>query len=237
MKKRLLIVLLCGVTSISLTFPIYYIKSMVKEQEVIEEMEPILVGQARLAEFIAEGERIAYEREQQRLAEEEYIRNQLIQAENQRKANVGFNPSDLLQASGITGDEMYSLLKDRGVNDVAYALVEAEQIYGVNAILLAGLVCLESGWGESARSTGSTNNMTGMGVPNNYSRGYVYSSRAESVLDTARQLKKNYLTEGGVYYNGTSIWSVNKKYCASKDWADKIVNISSTLLSKYKELY
>lgn len=176
--------------------------------------------------------------EEEARARAELERQQLEQLHKQqeleRKQNVGFNAYNLLDISGITGDEMYELLKHRGVRDVAHAIVEAEQTYGVNAILLAGLVCLESGWGESARSTGWTNNMTGMGVPTDSSVGTVYESRQACVLDTARQLKKFYLTEGGNNYNGTSIWNVNTKYSASKTWAEKILDISNKLLASYK---
>lgn len=180
------------------------------------------------------------EEERRRIEEErrqEELRQQEIQRELDRIANVGYNPYNLLEVSGITGDEMYSLLQHRGVRDVAYTIVEAENTYGINALLLAGLICLESGWGESPRSTGWTNNMSGMGVPTDHSVGTVYSSRQESVMDTARQLRKFYLTEGAENYNGLSIWDVNIKYSASGTWATKILDITSILHNNYLEMY
>lgn len=198
------------------------------------DIREMFLAQTKFQAMQRELERIA---EEQRKAEEERLRQLAIEQEHNRKLNVGFNVYNLLEVSGITGDEMYSLLSHRGVRDVAYTIVEAEKEYGINALLLAGLVCLESGWGESARSTGWTNNMTGMGVPHDSSVGTVYESRQACVMDTARQLKKYYLTEGANCYNGLSIWNINVKYSASDSWATKIINISQTLLDTYKDTY
>ena len=198
------------------------------------DIREMFLAQTQYQALQRELERIA---EEQRKAEEERQRLLAIEQEHNRKLNVGFNAYNLLEVSGITGDEMYSLLSHRGVRDVAYTIVEAEKEYGINALLLAGLVCLESGWGESPRSTGWTKNMTGMGVPTDDSVGTVYESRQACVMDTARQLKKYYLTEGANCYNGLSIWNVNVKYSASDSWATKIINISQTLLDTYRDIY
>lgn len=203
-----------------------YIGSMREhlERAIIENEKRVLEEARREAE------------ERKRLEEEERLRQLEIQKEQERIANVGFNPNNIRELSGITGDEMYELLKSRGVRDVSHALVQAEETYNINAIILAGLICLESGWGESSRSTGWTNNMSGMGVPSDHSVGYIYESRQASVLDTARQLDKYYLSEGAPYYNGTSLWNVNVKYCTSDAWADKIISICNTLMGRYREM-
>lgn len=214
-----------------------------REQEDCKEELPVFMSSFDRAElFIANTLYQAGLREQERIAEEQRKAEEerqllAIKQEHNRKLNVGFTPYNLLVPSGITGDEMYALLSHRGVRDVAYTLVEAEHTYGVNALLLAGLVCLESGWGESDRSTGWTHNMTGMNVPTDDSIGTIYESRQACVLDTARQLKKYYLTEGASYYNGVSIWNVNLRYSASDTWAPKIIEISETLLSTYRETF
>lgn len=194
--------------------------------EFIEEMQREIEEENRIRE---EQERL----EAIRIAEE-IAREQ----ERQRVESVTFDPYDLTKPSNLTGDEMYDLLKDTGLKDVAYTYIQAEKRYGVNAFVLAGLSALESSWGTSSRAV-NDNNLTGYNIKSN-SDYYSFSSRSESLLATAKLLGESYLSPSGKYYSGTSIWDVNNKYCpptttdACKGWADKISNISQKLYYDYK---
>lgn len=176
------------------------------------------------AEQEAEAKRLA--EEAQRLKEEEEARQRAL-------LKPTFNPYNLREKSNITEKQFYSLLNNTGLNDVAWVFSYAEEYYGINGLFLLGLTALESGWGNSYRAI-HHNNLTGYNIVSDASV-YTFENRAKSVLTTARLLSKDYLTEDGRYYNGYSVWNVNQKYCASDDWADKIVAISNKLLSNLKE--
>ena len=187
-------------------------------QQKIEEEKKIREEQERL-EAIRVAEEIAREQEQQRIA------------------SVTFDPYNLSKPSNLTGDEMYNLLKDTGLKDVAYTYIQAEKEYGVNAFFLAGLSALESGWGTSSRAV-NDNNLTGYNIQSDGDR-YSFSSRSESLMRTAKLISQDYLDQNGRYYFGDSIWDVNKNYCPpvpgeELSWGDKILNISNNLYREYR---
>lgn len=183
------------------------------------------------------------EEEQRRREEEERLEAIRIaeemarQQEEQRIASVTFDPSDVTKPSNLTGDEMYNLLKDTGLRDVAYTYTQAEQQFGVNAFLLVGISALESSWGTSNRAV-NDNNLTGYNIKSNDDY-YAFSSRSESLMSTARLLSYNYLNEDGKYYSGKSVQSIHKNYCppstdACSGWSDKVTEIAIDLLKRYK---
>ena len=57
---------------------------------------------------------------------------------------------------------------------------------------------------------------------------------SDSVVDfvIARNLKINYLTEGGVYYNGLSVSGVNVKYCEGSSWSTKVDSIANGIIDR-----
>ena len=110
------------------------------------------------------------------------------------------------------------------------------ECYNVNSFILCSIVALESSWGKSQKAL-NYNNLGGVGVYNDNTVGAIYSSRSECIFSMAEFLSRDYLSADGVYFNGYSIWDVNIKYCASSNWADKVLVIANQLLSKYKEIY
>ena len=158
--------------------------------------------------------------------------------ERQRIESVTFDKNDVSKSSNLTGEEMYELLKDTGLSDVAYTYVQAENEYGVNAFFLAALSALESGWGNSRRAT-QDNNLTGYSIKSS-SDYYAFSSRSESLLATAQLLGYNYLKEDGKYYTGKSVSDIHQKYCPPKDsackgWDDKVSRLAQDLYLQYRE--
>ena len=176
---------------------------------------------------------------QEEQKQQEMMRLRAIEEEEQRIASVTFNPNDLTIPSNLNKDEMYDLLKDTGLKDVAHTYIEAEQKYGVNSFFLLGLSALESAWGTSSRAV-NDNNLTGYNITSN-SAYYSFSSRSESLLATAKLLSNDYLNKNGRYYNGKTAWDVNKNYCPPTDdvckgWADKIVKIAQDVYFDYKSV-
>lgn len=161
-----------------------------------------------------------------------------ITESNNRKNNVHFNPDNLLSVSNITVDELIAIfnIKEKPyMVELCEAFVDAEVTYGVNAIFLAGLVAQESWWAEIPAGDGD--NVTGMGVFNPGYKGHTYGgSRYMNIMATAEQIKNNYLTPGGEFYNGLSTAAVNVRYCLKAfshetdyEWSSNINHIATDL--------
>ena len=154
-------------------------------------------------------------------------------SENQIQKNLTLSVnSDLRVASNVTSEEIDKMLEGTKLHGLGSAFVEAEQKYGVNALYMMGLACLESGFGNSAFAQ-KRNNLYGWNAvdsnPNNASS---FTSKKEATLYVASKLQSNYLTEGGAYYEGYSARAVDVHYCTDKAHADKIVSIVNNLLQK-----
>ena len=186
------------------------------------------------SEFIEEYkikiEELRYKEEQERIARELEIK-----LEEERVKNVNYNPNNLLITTGLKSNELQEILPD-SMKHLASAIVGAEEEYQISALFIASVAALESGWATSSRAKNS-NNLTGMAVYGDESPGIYYNSQEACIYDTARQLKKNYLTEGGMFHNGYSSYSVNIKYCESKDWYIKVDKIAYQLLDKYDKIF
>lgn len=154
-------------------------------------------------------------------------------SENQIQKNLTLSVnSDLRVASNVTSEEIDKMLEGTKLHGLGSAFVEAEQKYGVNALYMMGLACLESGFGNSAFAQ-KRNNLYGWNaVDSNPNNASTFSSQKEATLYVASKLQSNYLTEGGVYYEGYSPRAVDVHYCTDKAHADKIVNIVNNLLQK-----
>ena len=197
-------------------------------KKVLEEYELKKLQEEKQRQEEEEQKRI--EEEQKRI-EEERVRV----AELNRKYNVGYNYYNLLEPSGITHGEMYSLLYGTGMEDVAWTIVQCEIDFGVNAIILASLIAEESAWGNSSRAI-YQNNLSGFAVYNDYSQGAYFDTRDDSVVATARLLKYDYLSTDGSYYNGLSLGDVNISYSENTNWSSNINTIAYQLTQKYQKM-
>lgn len=166
--------------------------------------------------------------EEARIQEEKRLEQERLERERLAMLKPSFNPYDVTQASNVNSDQFYQLLANTGLSDVAWVFSYAEKEYGINGLFLAGLVALESGWGNSERAI-KHNNMTGYGINSN-AHVVKFENRSDSILATAKLLATHYIPTNGKYHSGVSIWGINEKYCAQSDWADKIVSIANKLL-------
>ena len=151
-----------------------------------------------------------------------------------------FNHQNVLELSHVTVDDLYTVLEGTELYDLAPIYVEAENLYGVNALFIVALTALESGWGTSDRAI-NDNNLTGFGVYTDDSVGINATSKRENILMTTSWLKEAYLTEGVEHHNGFSIYSINIKYCLTEDgevdthWSESITSIGYDLLSQLQK--
>ena len=167
-----------------------------------------------------------------KLQESESKKEDLQKQIDEMMKEVSLDSSNVSQPSGATTYHMKKALKDTSMYHLADAFVDAEKEYGVNAFFLAGIVALESSWATSSRATDGSNNLTGHAVYSDSSKGSQFSSHYESVMITARDIKRDYLTEGGIWNRGLSIAGVNVKYSADPTWKDKVAKIGYDLLWK-----
>lgn len=149
-----------------------------------------------------------------------------------KRSPVSFNSEDIRVKSNINAEEMKELLSGTDMKELSQSFVKAEEEFGVNALALAGLVALESGWNTSDRAA-RQNNLTGYAVYSDESSGKDFSSKDECILRTAKLLKEDYLSKEGQWHNGYSLDSINIMYSSDKRWSNKITSISNKLLNNY----
>lgn len=108
---------------------------------------------------------------------------------------------------------------------LASDFLKAEEAYGVSALYLASIAALESGWGKECFRQ---NNIFGFGQ-------LAFSSKAECIDYVARYLSENYLSPGGMYYNGMSIEGINVRWNGRPEWAEAVEAIKEQIESRCKE--
>ena len=126
----------------------------------------------------------------------------------------------VLVPSNLTSEELEKgLLHD--LKQYAPVFIQAEQETGINAIFLASVSALESGWARS-NVTKKNNNIFGW----TSSKGYkTFNSVEECILEVAGRIKALYLTEGGTYFNGYEVEDINVRYNGRKEWEDNVNSI------------
>lgn len=139
-----------------------------------------------------------------------------------------YNPNNLRELSNLSESQIYKMLEGSALQTLSRAYFYAEKEYNVNAIFLMALNSEESGHGRSPLAQ-SHNNIGGVKDGNSWR---YFNDWGESLNYIANLIDKNYLTEGGDYYNGPSIWDVNVKYCEGTTWSGNLNNVVNDLLSK-----
>jgi len=139
-----------------------------------------------------------------------------------------YDVNNMLSPSNITVEELEYALKGN-LKPLANTYIQAEEETGVNAVFIAAISALESGWGKSYMAT-HKNNLFGYGKK-------TFSSKEESILHVSNALKTNYLLPDGRYYKGTTVSAVEKCYCPSPvgEWSGLVSKIMRQLDSSIQE--
>lgn len=140
--------------------------------------------------------------------------------------------TDLRTPSNISAEEIDKMLEGTKLHGLGSAFVKAEKEYGVNALYMMGLACLESGWGTSNYAVNRNNLYGWNAVDSNPDKASYFKSKEESTMYVASKLKQNYLTKGGAYFEGYTPVAIDVHYCTDKLHAEKIVNIVNELTKK-----
>ena len=169
---------------------------------------------------------------------EEYIK--YLQPENESKEEVKeeivedineatYNPDNLRELSNLSKEQISRILEGNDLQVLADTYYEMENKYNINAIFLMALNMEESGHGRSSLAVYSNN----LGGIKSRDGGYASFESWDQCLDYISNLiDEMYLTEGGAYYNGTSVYGVNVKYCVGGTWAENLNTIAGEILYK-----
>ena len=143
-----------------------------------------------------------------------------------------FNNLSFRSKSNYTADEIDRYItahtaSDSKLRNLGAALKEAENTYGVNALLTLSVAINESGWGQS-RIAKDKNNLFGMGAIDSdpYNGAYKYPSTRESVLDFTKNFISNqYANPRDWKYWGAFLGNknlgANVKYASDPFWGEK----------------
>lgn len=213
---------------------------VLQESEIVSSAETLQTGAKNLTQEAVNLnssilEEIEHIREERRL-EEERIKQEQEKAENNlvdfitSAKSHKFANYDIRTKSNLTGDQLEKAVEGTGLAGLGDAYAEAEQTYGVNALMLVGLSALESSWGESNIAKTKNNLFGYQAYDSNTDAARVFDSREEAIMVVANHLSKNYLQEGAMYHNGYTLEGVNVKYSSDKSWAGKITSIMSRLV-------
>jgi len=127
------------------------------------------------------------------------------------------------QPSGYSAAMFEHSFAGTGLVGIGESLVTAEAKYGINALVLAGIIAHESGWGTS-RLAREKQNLAGLGAYDGqeYSAGIRFDSRASSIMFLAELLAVKY-APGGCYYGGShDLQGIGARYASDPRWAEKV---------------
>lgn len=139
----------------------------------------------------------------------------------------------VLSYSGFSVEWFDLALDGTGMAGLGRALCHAEQSTGVNAVVLAGILALESDWGRSSIAK-NKNNLAGICAYSGsaYASAKTFHSRDDCVLYLANMLKKNYLSPDGKYYNGDNLVAIGKRYAEDPAWSHKVATRMAQITRK-----
>lgn len=132
-----------------------------------------------------------------------------------------FNSEDVLEPSNVSAEELESGLLYT-LSDYSDLFIEAEKETGINALFLASVAALESGWGNSSLSD-THNNLYGW--TQNDGSYYHFNDVKECVNHVSSFLKEEYLSEDGVLFSGFSVSDINTNYNGNPEWEKGVISI------------
>jgi beta-N-acetylglucosaminidase len=145
--------------------------------------------------------------------------------------------TDLNLTVSVTGEQLdqaiRSIRSDSGLIGLGNDIVRIGGEKSINAYYIAAHAAWESTWGNSALAT-QKNNLFGYGAYDScpFECAMSFDSKAESVEIVMTNVKEDYLTEGGQYYNGPNLRGMNVRYATDKNWMNGIASIMNSLAGK-----
>ena len=158
--------------------------------------------------------------------------------ENNVRVTSNVNPANLDNAIEILKNENPDNKSEKGLKWLGESFLKAEKEHNINAILLAAIACMESGFGTNDESKYWNNIFTLK------DKGAVkkYKDKASCIDDAAKRISEQYLKLDPNHawrYVGdgkTDIRSIGKVYCKSDpDWSKKVIDLAKRIVKKLKQ--
>jgi len=126
-------------------------------------------------------------------------------------------------------NDFKKLLDGSKLEGLEYAILKAENKYGINGLFILAVAKLESGNGTS-KIAKYKNNLFGLNAVDSdpYNKAFYFNSKSESVYTFANIINKYYVSNGL-----TTIRQINTRYSSSKKWTGKVYSIMNV---EYKKL-
>lgn len=129
----------------------------------------------------------------------------------------------LLSPSGFSPARFERAFAGTGMAGLGESLCLAEKETGVNALVLAGVIALESGWGSS-KIARDKNNLAGLGAYDDCPGSAIrFGSREECVMYLARLLRD----KPGDNLREIGIW-----YASDPRWAEKVAGYMRAIIQR-----
>ena len=134
---------------------------------------------------------------------------------------------DLQTPTNLTAEELRPLVAGTSLEGIENAVVEVEEVYGINALFTIALAQIESGHGESYLAR-SRNNLFGIAAyDGNEGAASYFSSKSECVRQWGELIKKAYFDCGR-----TNPYSIGSKYASNPNWGSDVESQMSSLTRK-----
>ena len=161
-----------------------------------------------------------------------------------RLAELGTTPvtsysaqSNLRVVPSVTGealdDAIAAIRPDSPLIGLGADFVRIGQEKQMNPIYIAAHAAWESTWGTSQIAQ-DKNNLFGYGAYDScpYECAWTFDSMADSVETVMAKVDEEYLTEGGIYFNGATLQGMNVKYATDPNWADGIASVMNSIVRR-----
>ncbi len=137
--------------------------------------------------------------------------------------------------SGFTAERLERAFAGTALAGIGEALVEAERETGINALVLAGIIAHETGWGTS-RLARDKHNLAGLGAYDGqeYSAGITFDSRAGSIMFLAQLLATHYAPSGKHYGGSHDLSGIGVNYASDPAWAEKVAGCMKVIMEAGK---
>lgn len=124
---------------------------------------------------------------------------------------------DLQTPTNLTAAEIRPLIADSELEGIEDAVVEIEELYGINALFTISLAQIESGHGSSYLAR-TRNNLFGIAAyDGNEDAASSYSTKSDCVRQWGKLIKEWYFDEGR-----TTPYSIGEKYASNPNWGSDV---------------
>lgn len=143
---------------------------------------------------------------------------------------TSFIEVDLRKPSDITAQDIVDFFNrkrpDSILKQYAQDFINVQNKTGVNAQYLVAHAIWETGWGTSTISQ-YKRNFFGYGAYDScpVTCAFYFPTGDDSISYVAYQVKTDYLTPGGKWYNGPNLIGMNVKYATDQNWKNGIANL------------